>query len=465
MDKTGTKELATAITKCDAFKCLNVTQAALLANSMTAVSYEKGETIIKQGDNGDSFYIIRRGGVTLSEKKTLGKSKDVGTLRDSDCFGEMGLLKKETRQFTATATSKTKCLSISRSEFEKCLGSTYQDLVEADKKMKTERSLALSRAGPPLAKINRYKAVLEDDVSKSVVCTSAQDRYLLKIYSKASIVSHDLQEPVMREIELLKSLSKVSAFAECISIPVLVSTYIDNNCLYILYEEPVSCSLPSLAEEFPNGVFDEACAKHITMCVLLALEAIHSEHVVYRGIAPEGIAVTQNGVAMLCDFHNSRQNPDGNVTICGTPEYLAPEVVQQQGHGLPCDYWSLGVLVYEMLTGETPFEAGNELDVYAKIGRHAVGSLKPGKAGSPQISQGCSNFIDQLMCPDPKKRPGSKATKNDKWFTKEEWKKLENKSLAARAASRMALIDKAGVQTASSGSVAFKGDDSWCAGW
>ena len=116
------------------------------------------------------------------------------------------------------------------------------------------------------------------------------------------------------------------------SLPSLQSTYTDSNCLYALYEEPICCSIACVNEEM-DGKWDEACIKHIAMCAILGLAALHGNGVVYRGISPETLLLTKDGNVLLSNFQYARQNPEGNVTICGAPEYLAPEVVQQQVRG------------------------------------------------------------------------------------------------------------------------------------
>ena len=270
----------------------------------------------------------------------------------------------------------------------------------------------------------------------------------------------------MREIDLLKTLSKVKNFSECAYIAAVKSTYVDKDCLYVLYEQPVCCNLSTLADSFPGGVLDEASAKYIAMCIMVALDAVHSQMVVYRGISPETISIAADGSALLHDFHNARQNPDGNVTICGTPEFLAPEVVQQQGHGFPSDYWTLGVLIHYMLEGETPFEASNEINVYAKICRHVAGSLKVGAAGKggkggKPVSKECESFLNKLICPDPNNRLGGKRLKAEAWCSTGEWQKMQSVKIAKLASEQMALrVGEAdGSKKQDKG---YKGNNDWC---
>lgn len=269
-------------------------------------------------------------------------------------------------------------------------------------------------------------------------------------------------------MDLLKSLSKSSEFANCSCLPTLKSTYTDNDCLYALYEEAMSCSVANLVDDF-EGVWEESCVKHVAMCVLLGLEAIHSQGVVFRGISPEHLLLTNDGNVILANFHFARQNPEGNVTICGAPEYLAPEVVQQQGHGLPSDFWTMGIVLYEVFQNETPFFAPNEVDIYAKICRHSAGGLDKGiKEGSPLHGDAlakCLRFLNKVMDPNPAKRAaGASALKKDPWFTASEWKKMACPLMRDMAMSHLAERSAANDES-SSKLQEYKGKNDWCDGW
>jgi serine/threonine protein kinase len=94
--------------------------------------------------------------------------------------------------------------------------------------------------------------------------------------------------------------------------------------------------------------------------IILGLEALHQHDIIYRDLKPENILLDEDGHIRLTDFGLSKQginylNNDQTTTICGTPEYLAPEIVIGEGHGRAVDWWSLGILIYEMLVGRPPF--------------------------------------------------------------------------------------------------------------
>lgn len=99
--------------------------------------------------------------------------------------------------------------------------------------------------------------------------------------------------------------------------------------------------------------------------MVLALEYLHSKNVAYRDLKPENVLIDKQGYIRITDFGLSKQDVMSNnqaKSVVGTPEYLAPEIIQNKGYGKTIDWWTLGCLIYELLTGQPPFykEAGRE---------------------------------------------------------------------------------------------------------
>ena len=106
--------------------------------------------------------------------------------------------------------------------------------------------------------------------------------------------------------------------------------------------------------------------------IILAIYHLHKHSIVYRDLKPENVLIDKDGYAKLTDFGLSKENIKGNFdtkTLCGTPEYLAPEIVDRKGHGFAVDWWSVGCIVYEMLTGQPPFilQNGNKEELFENI--------------------------------------------------------------------------------------------------
>lgn len=115
---------------------------------------------------------------------------------------------------------------------------------------------------------------------------------------------------------------------------------------------------------FPNDV-----ALFYMTEIVLALEYLHARNIAYRDLKPENLLIAGDGHLKITDFGFAKKIPPGHRTLslCGTPEYLAPEIIMNQGHNQGVDWWSLGVLMFEMLAGYPPFYDNNTYEVYRKI--------------------------------------------------------------------------------------------------
>ncbi|KAL6074517.1 Serine/threonine-protein kinase Sgk2 [Balamuthia mandrillaris] len=161
--------------------------------------------------------------------------------------------------------------------------------------------------------------------------------------------------------------------------------------------------------------------------IVSAIAHLHTLGIVYRDLKPENILLDSQGHVVLTDFGLSKEiDPqEGTQTFCGTPEYLAPEVLKGQGHGVEVDWWSLGTLMYEMLTGLPPFYSQNINIMYQKI---LAGELRY----PSYVSKAAKSLLNGLLTRDVSKRLGSSgadAIKNHKFFAKIDWQKLERREV------------------------------------
>lgn len=171
-----------------------------------------------------------------------------------------------------------------------------------------------------------------------------------------------------------------------------------------------------------EGRFPEERVRMYAAEIASALGHLHELGVIYRDLKPENILVDSEGHIRVTDFGLSKEVEFDQVThtFCGTPEYLAPEVLNGDGHGFPVDWWSLGTLVYEMLTGLPPFYSQNVNVMYHKI---LNGELR----FPPYISSEAKSLIQDMLQRDPKRRLGTKGASEvfqHPFFKKIDWNKL-----------------------------------------
>ncbi|GAA48112.1 cAMP-dependent protein kinase catalytic subunit alpha, partial [Clonorchis sinensis] len=116
-----------------------------------------------------------------------------------------------------------------------------------------------------------------------------------------------------------------------------------------------------------RGRFSDSAAKFYASQVVLAFEYLHFMEVLYRDLKPENILLDQHGYIKIADFGFAKHVKHRTYTLCGTPEYLAPEIIKSKGYTKAVDWWAFGVLVYEMIAGHPPFFADEPIQIYEKI--------------------------------------------------------------------------------------------------
>lgn len=178
--------------------------------------------------------------------------------------------------------------------------------------------------------------------------------------------------------------------------------------------------------------FTEEQAKFYAACITLGLGHLHNKNYIYRDLKLENLLLDEYGYAKLTDFGLAKflKSDEKALTFCGTPEYLSPEVILGKGHNRPADWWSLGVLIYEMMFGIPPFYSSNVQMMYKKAVRESP-VFKPGI----KISDEAKDIINKLLTKDPVTRLGAMADSlevlSHPWFKDLDWSKLLERKLKA----------------------------------
>ncbi|KAF9306262.1 Calcium/calmodulin-dependent protein kinase type 1 [Mortierella antarctica] len=168
-----------------------------------------------------------------------------------------------------------------------------------------------------------------------------------------------------------------------------------------------------------KGYYTEADAARLVHQILLGVEYLHRLDIVHRDLKPENLLFadkSENARLMITDFGLSKvltgQN-DVLMTACGTPGYVAPEVLEQIGHGKPVDLWSLGVIAYTLLCGYTPFWGEDQTQLFENI---ISGEYQYEEAYWKDISPLAKSFIDSLLNVSAERRPTASQALNHPWF-------------------------------------------------
>ncbi|KAK0513331.1 hypothetical protein JMJ35_004317 [Cladonia borealis] len=249
--------------------------------------------------------------------------------------------------------------------------------------------------------------------------------YAQKQFRKASLtVRKQLVEQTKTERSILESINRH---------PFVVKLYYafqDHEKLYLILEYAQGGEL--FEHLRLQGMFPEDTAAFYLAELVLALEHLHSTvGVVYRDLKPENCLLDAEGHLLLTDFGLSKVAVDGEHhcrSMTGTVEYMAPEVIQMQDYGTAVDWWSLGILGVDLLSGKTPFAANNDQKIREKIVKSKL--TLPFFFGPD-----ARDLLTRLLRKEPKKRLGAcmpkdmKTIKNHRFFRKIDWKKLERREV------------------------------------
>ena len=251
--------------------------------------------------------------------------------------------------------------------------------------------------------------------------------YAQKQFRKASLtVRKHLVEQTKTERVILESINRHPFVVK------LFYAFQDHEKLYLILEYAQGGEL--FERMRTERMFPEETAAFYMAELVLALEHLHKTvGVVYRDLKPENCLLDADGHLLLTDFGLSKVAVDGDYrckSMTGTMEYMAPEVIQQLEYDTAVDWWSFGILGFDLLTGSSPFRANNDMKVKEKI-------LKAKLVLPYFLSPDAKDLLTRLLRKEPRKRLGSnmpkdmQAIKDHRFFRKIDWKKLDNRELEA----------------------------------
>jgi CRP-like cAMP-binding protein/tRNA A-37 threonylcarbamoyl transferase component Bud32 len=316
-------------------------ELARLTDLIVETTFPAGTILAEEGKPYNAnLYIIRSGQVAVANEDGV-----INNLRDADYFGDKFLKEEEgfISKQTITVQVETSCGVLSR-----------KDIVSVISDMRRlGQPLAAMK---PLLKSIRFKDLVKFRIlgvgTFGKVWLVSHKRtgmaYALKQLSKREIIGHHQVEGVIREKNIMASLDHPFVVN-------LVSTFQDERNLYMLIELVQGGELFSVIHTETRDGIPNGNARFYAACILESLAHLHHRCICYRDLKPENILIDQKGYCVLVDLGFAKIVVDKTFTLCGTPEYLAPEIILSKGHDKGVDYWAFGVLIYEMLVGRSPF--------------------------------------------------------------------------------------------------------------
>jgi len=223
-----------------------------------------------------------------------------------------------------------------------------------------------------------------------------------KVYLVQSLLSEDyFALKVMPKATMKKTRSETDIMYSIHhpNIVKLWNSFEDKDNVYMLMEFAAGGELFYHLRE--RGKFEEETARFYSSEVIMALEHLHNGGIVFRDLKLENLVLSATGHLKLTDFGFAKNLNDGRTfTLCGTPEYLAPEIIRGTGYNYAVDWWALGVLLFEMLSGYSPFYSSSPLEIYKNI---LSGRIKFPSGMSPAAK----DLLKGLLTRDPRRRLGT----------------------------------------------------------
>ncbi|WIA19038.1 hypothetical protein OEZ85_003698 [Tetradesmus obliquus] len=406
---------------------------AAVAAALGQVAMPKGTAVVTQGERGHAFYIVESGQLSAFKDN---QPLPVMSYGPGDYFGELALLPGgNTRAATVRARSDVSLLVLDRANFESLLGPLLPQLEAAAKNYAGYRPNKQGVQDLVISECQHVATLGAGGFGRVTLVRYRGGSYALKQMAKGHIVDNKLVAHVHREKK---------AMLECSSpwLVNLVATAQDDKNIYMLLEVVMGGELFAYLQAIMGGELfaylqtrraplPEPHARFYVASVVLALEYLHGRHLVYRDLKPENLLIGEDGYVKMADFGFVKKVLPGQrtSTLCGTPEYLAPELIVGEGHWQAADWWSLGVLAFELVAGAPPFMHEDRMVMYRRI-VDGVFSCPP------HFSAELRDFVKQLLVRKPAYRLGQGAggvgdIKRHAWFAGFDWQAFEAKKLKA----------------------------------
>ena len=401
------------------FSGLNNSQLARVLGAFEVDWAGPGQLITKEGDNWPYFCAIIAGRVQVSRT-------DKGILGEMEAGKWFGHLRRSAvAMATVLSLERTLISRISSHDFDVACRPSPNDerlwnngiQVASSATSNTTQNSSICDFSIDSLKFDP-NMIGSGSFAQVYSCQSQDGQvHAVKCISKSTVVQQGAEKQMINEVALLSGLSHQF-------IVHLDRVMQDMQCLYLLMEFVPGGDFFRYLQV--RGTISEAEAQFYVANVALGLEHMHNENIIFRDLKPENLVFGSNGYLKIVDLGFSKRITGMTFTLCGTPDYVSPEIVANKGHGKPVDFWSLGILLYEMLTGYTPYtdDDNNVYKVYVQILKGRL--MFPVQ---PRLDSEVRAFIGLLLTIDPKRRLGGYDgldLRNHEWLRHTVWAKVRD---------------------------------------
>lgn len=395
-------------------------EMAKLTDLLAEVTFHQGEVLAEAGQPArQNLYIIREGKITVANDNGI-----ISNLGPGDYFGDKSIQAVDSAisHQTITAVEKTTCGVLTKSAIESVIGHIPR-LGKAAQAMTTKIDRSIQ-----FKDLVKFRILGVGTFGKVWLASHKKTGkpYALKMLNKREIIGHHQVEGVIREKNIMTSIDHPFVIT-------LISTFQDDKHLYMLLELVQGGELFSVIHTESRDGIPNPNSRFYAACILESLAHLHHRHITYRDLKPENILIDALGYCVLVDLGFAKIVMDKTYTLCGTPEYLAPEIILSKGHDKGVDYWAFGVLIYEMLVGRSPFYSygTDQVSLFKRIVQVKY-SFPPGAV----VNEIAQDLIQRLIVRRQSNRFGCLARadmdiRDHAWFSVISTEKLLQKQIPA----------------------------------
>jgi cGMP-dependent protein kinase len=358
------------------FKNLSENTLESIAKNMKKEKFNKGDVIIEEGTHGNTFYLISKGKVKISKEGKLLRVLDPG-----ECLGEKSLISNDSlRTASAIAEEKVICYVIYKKEFDMILS-------DSNTREYLLKKLAFQNTDIQLSDLYYIKFLGKGKFGSVSLVHNKQNLYAIKAISIKMVEREKmLWKYFVNERNIMVSLDHPF-------IVKMVKSLKNTKYCFILMEFVNELNLDDhlSKKETRKNIYE---TQFYIGSMLLMLEYLQKKYIAHRDIKPSNIMMDTNGYLKMIDFGTAKVLKDYTSTIIGTPHYIAPEILQGKGYSLSCDFWSLGICMYEIFYGIYPFgnDANEVIEIYKEVLKKSL--LFP--SYNNKVSN-VNNFIKDLL--------------------------------------------------------------------
>ena len=389
--------------KTDMFRNTSINKLIQICSLMKKEKFSPKEFIFEKGDKADKFYVIKKGSVIV-----LRDQKRIRELEKGNCFGELALLSNELRSATLQAKEYCTLYVLEKNDFLKCIDKKLLEYLNVKMSLLDDFNMTLNDfyfcKNLGQGKFGEVSLVHNNKNFYAIKCVDRNEAekqtHLIKYFLEERRVLLELDHPFIMK---------------------LVRTFKTKDNIFFLTNFINGKGLGKYLESKKEKTFrnKEETRFYISFLYVI-LDYLNSKGIAHRDLKPENIMINKQGYLQLIDFGTAKKIKDFTCTIIGTAYYISPEILSGKGYSFSCDYWSVGIIAFEIYYNYYPFgnEASDPMEVYREVLKK---DLSLPYNGDPSVN----NYIKAALNKKISKRLSSlEAAKRHAFFKDFNWNDL-----------------------------------------